>query len=114
MRVVDLDRGIEVASEGRVARTFWTRLRGLLGTTPLQPGAGLLLEPCNSIHMFFMSYPIDAIYLDARNSVLHVAANLAPWQIGPTVRHARRVLELPAGQAERCGVQPGDRLAFQE
>jgi len=64
--------------------------------------------------MFFMSYPIDAIYLDAQNRVLHVAAHLAPWQIGPTVRRARRVLELPAGHAERCGVRPGDRLAFQE
>ena len=103
-----------MVSEGRVARTFWSRLRGLLGTDPLRPGEGLLLEPCNSIHMFFMSYPIDAIYLDAQNRVLHVAAHLAPWQIGPTVRRARRVLELPAGHAERCGVRPGDRLAFQE
>jgi len=61
--------------------------------------------------MFFMAYPIDAIYLDASNQVVRIAADLRPWQVGPTVRRARRVLELPAGQAARCGVQAGDHLA---
>jgi uncharacterized membrane protein (UPF0127 family) len=110
MRVVDVDRGVIVVSAGRLARTFWSRLRGLLGTPPLQPGQGLLLEPCNSIHMFCMGYPIDALYLDAENRVLRVVVALAPWRIGPTVWQARRVLELPAGQVHRCGVQVGDCL----
>jgi uncharacterized membrane protein (UPF0127 family) len=114
MQVVDIDRGVVVVQEGRHARTFWDRLRGLLGTPPLQPGQGLLLEPCNSIHMFFMSYPIDALYLDAENQVLRVVPNLAPWRVGPTIRRARRVLELPAGHAARCGVQIGDRLHFKD
>jgi len=114
MRAIDLDRGSEVVTRGRMAKTFWARLAGLLGTPPLQPGEGLLLEPCNSIHMFFMAYPIDAIYLDGDNVVLRIAPRLAPWRIGPTVRRGRRVLELPAGQADRCGVQVGDRFAFAE
>lgn len=112
MRVVDLDRQAVVATACRHARTFWTRLRGLIGGPPLQPGQGLLLEPCNSIHMFFMGYPIDAVYLDRYNQVLRVVSHLQPWQLGPTVRGARRVLELPAGQAGRCGVEVGHHLAF--
>jgi uncharacterized membrane protein (UPF0127 family) len=114
MQVVDIDRGVVVVQEGQHARTFWGRLRGLLDTPPLQPGQGLLLEPCNSIHMFFMSYPIDALYLDAGNRVLRVVSDLAPWRVGPTIRRARRVLELPAGHAARCGVQVGDRLSFED
>lgn len=112
MRITVVERGIELAAAVRPARTFWARLRGLLGTQPLAPGQGLLLEPCNSIHMFFMSYPIDALYLDQENRVLRIAADLAPWRIGPTLRRAQRVLELPAGHAARCGVQVGDRIAF--
>ena len=112
MHITDLDRHITLADACRPARTFWTRLRGLLGTRPLEPGQALLLEPCNSIHMFFMGYPIDALYLDAENRVLRVVPDLAPWRIGPTIRRARAVLELPAGHAARCGIQVGDRLAF--
>ncbi len=112
MQITDLDRRITIADACRPARTFWTRLRGLLGTRSLGPGQGLLLEPCNSIHMFFMSYPIDALYLDAENRVLRVVPALAPWRVGPTIHRARRVLELPAGHAARCGVQVGDRLAL--
>jgi uncharacterized membrane protein (UPF0127 family) len=112
MRITDPARSITIADDCRPARTFWTRLRGLLGTQPLGAGQALLLEPCHSIHMFFMGYPIDALYLDAENRVLRVVPDLAPWRVGPTIRRARRVLELPAGHAARCGVQVGDRLAF--
>jgi len=114
MQARDVTRGVTVAEACRAARTFWSRLRGLIGTRPLQPGEGLLLEPCNSIHMFFMSYPIDALYLDAENRVVRAVEHLRPWRIGPMVRQARRVLELPAGQIARCGVRCDDRIAFVE
>jgi hypothetical protein len=114
MRVVNLDSNAVVATSCRTARTFGTRLRGLIGAQPLQPGQGLVLEPCNSIHMFFMSFPIDAVYLDRYNRVLRVASNLQPWQLGPTVRHARRVLELPAGQAALSKIAEGHTLALND
>ena len=106
--------GVLLVTHGRVARSFGTRLRGLLGTAELAPGDGLLLEPCNSIHMFFMRYPIDAIYLDVDDTVLRIVDKLGPWRVGPTVRHARKVMELPAGHAARSGLQVGDRLDISE
>jgi uncharacterized protein len=58
-----------------------------------------------------MKFPIDAVFLDRDLVVLHVAAELPPWRTAAK-RGARAVLELPAGEAERAGIQPGVRLSF--
>ncbi|RMH38557.1 MAG: DUF192 domain-containing protein, partial [Gammaproteobacteria bacterium] len=42
-------------TNGRVADSFWSRTKGLIGVKRLDAGDGLLIEPCNSVHCFFMS-----------------------------------------------------------
>ena len=91
--------------------TLFTRLKGLLGRTGLERGEGLLLRPASSIHTFFMKFPIDAVFLDRDLVVLHVAADLPPWRTAAR-RGSRAVLELPAGEAKRAGLQPGEQLVF--
>ena len=63
--------------------------------------------------MFFMRFPIDAVFLDARGRVVRVAANLRPWRLATAARGARDTLELPAGAAARAGTQAGDELVFE-
>ena len=94
-----------------LAETPLTRLRGLLGRTKLERGEGLLLRPASSIHMWFMRFPIDALFLDGDNRVLRVVEHLAPWRVAGC-RRAKAVVELPAGEAARVGLASGDRLAL--
>jgi uncharacterized membrane protein (UPF0127 family) len=63
----------------KVARTFPERARGLIGTKELAPGEGLLIEKCNAIHTFFMSFPIDAYFLDGENRVIKAVKMIRPW-----------------------------------
>ena len=85
------------------------RMKGLLGRSELPPGEGILLEPASSIHMWFMRFPIDAVFLDRELRVVRVVADLRPWRIA-RARGARSVLELAAGEAARRGVSEGDTL----
>ena len=94
-----------------VADTPVSRARGLLGRTELPPGEGLLLRPASSIHMFFMRFPIDAVFLDRELAVVKVVPDLKPWRVAGA-RGAKAVLELAAGEAERRGITPGDRLSL--
>ena len=64
----------------KVARTFLERARGLIGTKELAPGEGLLIEKCNAIHTFFMSFPIDAYFLDGENRVIKAVKMVRPWR----------------------------------
>lgn len=86
-------------------RGFFGRMRGLLGEAGLEPGQGMLIRT-KQVHMIGMRFPIDSIYLSRRGCVLRVKT-LSPGQIGPFVPRARWVLEVPAGEAARLGIAPG-------
>ena len=81
----------------KVAHTFCERARGLIGVKGLAPGEGMLIERCNAIHTFFMSFSIDATFLDAENRVVKIVRNIRPWR--PLVWggwRAKKVLETEA------------------
>ena len=96
-----------------VADTFFTRLRGLLGTAALPAQQGLLLRGCDSVHMFGMRYALDIVYLDKDGVILKLVPDLRPWQLS-YCRKAKDALELNSGTIRQAGWQVGDRLLFLE
>ena len=118
LRARNLTRGSEVAGQVEVADSFGTRFRGLMGRASLLPGGGLWLTGTSNIHMFFMRFPIDAIFLgrpaaDGGRQVVAVHAGLRPWTgIVWYARGADGCLELPAGSAAASGTAVGDVVAL--
>jgi uncharacterized protein len=102
------DDGATVCERCALADNSWTRLKGLL-----EDGEGLLIRPTGSIHMFFMRFPIDAIFLDRELRILKVVPDLKPWRMAAR-RGAKQVLEIAAGEAERRGLEPGTQLVLRE
>ncbi len=113
IRVENLARGQTLVTEGRVADNYWTGLRGLIGSKPLQPGEGLLIVPCNSIHTHFMSFPIDLLYVNKDQQVVAINQDMAPWRFGRFHRRSHFVIELPAGTVRSTNTQTGDQLQVQ-
>jgi len=95
----------------RRANNCFARTRGLMLAGKLPAGAGLDINPCASIHMMFMRFPIDAVFYDRNFRVTKVVRNLRQW-IGLSFggKGARGVIELPAGTAG--DVEAGDVLEF--
>jgi uncharacterized membrane protein (UPF0127 family) len=114
----NLTRGTVLAAELEIAGSFWARFRGLMGRPGLPDGRGLYL-PGNGIHMLFMRFPIDAVFVgrpdrDGTRRVVAVRAGLRPWRgLVPYVRGAAAVLELPAGTVERTGTVVGDGVVIE-
>jgi uncharacterized membrane protein (UPF0127 family) len=111
MKVLNRTTGEQVSSQALRAGTFSARLFGLIPRRSLGDEEGLWLEPCAMIHMCFMSFPIDAVFLDKDLKVLRVLKNFGVWRFSPWVPGARGVLELPAGRAEGR-LREGDLLEF--
>ena len=88
-------------------------MRGLLGRDGLEPGTGMLIDAAPSVHMFFMRFPIDVVFLDRDRTVVGVMHRLAPWRVAGA-RHAVAALELPAGTAAEAGIQEGDVLVLED
>lgn len=103
-----------IANEVDMADTFLARLKGLLGKREFKEGMGLLIKPCNSVHSFGMKFNIDVIFLDKNHRVIKVIKNMNPNEISPIVRGAKCVLELPAGVADKTGVQENQFLEVLE
>jgi uncharacterized membrane protein (UPF0127 family) len=114
VRVVNRTRGIVLGDRVRTARTFLSRLAGLLGTAAIAEGEGLWIVPCRGVHTVGMRYPIDVAFLDARGVVVGILEGLPPNRLGRGVRDARGALELRAGTLAATGTAPGDRLEFDE
>jgi uncharacterized membrane protein (UPF0127 family) len=93
-----------------------------MGRPALDPGAGLWLPDSNGIHMMFMRFPIDAVFLDrpdatqaGARAVVSVHRDLRAWTgLVPLVRGAHGVLELPVGTIERTGTAVGDVILLEE
>jgi uncharacterized membrane protein (UPF0127 family) len=111
--ILSATRGNVICEQAEIANTPWRRARGLLGRSGLEQGEGMLLEPAPSIHSAFMRFEFDAVFLDRELEVLRVVERIRPFR-AYSVRHARKVLELAAGEAGRRGVQVGDTLVLKE
>ena len=103
------ENGNVVCERCVLADTALTRMRGLLGRRELPSGEGILLRPASSIHMAFMRFAIDAVFLDGDGRVLKVEHELRPWRMA-AARRAKAVVELPSGEASRRGIEIGQRL----
>ena len=95
----------------RVADTWVRRLRGALFRRTLPSDQGCVLRPSFSIHTMFMQFPIDVVFLDQDLEVLKISAGVRPFHAA-SCRGAREVVELRAGEAERRGLEVGDRVAW--
>lgn len=110
LRVHNVTRGAALAPRAAHARTLWTRLRGLLGTSGLGEGEGLVIEPCNSVHMMGMRYALDVVFASRELVVVGVVRDLRPWRMTKVYRGARYAIELPVGAIASTGTELGDQL----
>lgn len=94
----------------RVATSFASRFRGLMGVAHLQPESGLLLPGTSSVHTHFMRFPIDVVFLDSELRIVSFVTALRPWRLR-AAKTAASVLELAAGECTRLGLAEGDVLS---
>lgn len=107
-----------LATDLLIARTHWSRFRGLMATdkSGFSPGQGLWIIPSRGIHTFAMRFPIDAVYLDRERIVIHMEESLKPWRMAAVRVRAASVLELPMGTIRESLTALGDQvdISFEE
>jgi len=103
--------GTDLGMRIGVANTIWTRLRGLLRSPPLRKGEGLLLDPCQAVHMYGMKQALDVAFLGGDGLVIAVYHDLRPGQRSRYHGRARQALELPVGTLRATNTQVGDQMS---
>ena len=92
------NRHAYLATHLRIAKTHWSRFRGLMciDSISFPTGQGLWIVPSRGVHTFAMRFPIDVVYLSREKIVVHMEQNLKPWHVAPIRMRAASVLELPS------------------
>ena len=112
-RAVHERTGKALAEELEVKRGLIGRTVGLMFRRTLEPGRGMWINPCNGIHMMFMNFAIDAVFLDSRERVRKVFPKVPAWYgVVWFVWGAHSVLELPPGSTAGLDLQTGDQIAI--
>jgi uncharacterized protein len=99
-RLVDTQSGRTVVESFELADGYWTRLIGWQMRPRPEPGHGLLLVPCSSVHTCLLRFALDLVMLDRRGCVLAVRRGVRPWRAVLPTWHTHAILELPSGGTE--------------
>jgi len=109
--VTNRTRNTILAASLEVADNAAKRNKGLLGRERLLPGEGLWIIPCESVHTFWMRFPIDLVYLDRKKHIRKLKSSVPAWRLSACLS-AHSVIELPAGTIRETQTQSGDVLEF--
>jgi len=117
VRALNQSKGTVLCERLEAATGMAEQSRGLLGRDGLAAGSGMLFDssvPFMWMHMFFMRFPIDIVFLDKAGRVVRINHNLKPWRVSSMVVGARKALELEAGAAARSQTAIGDLISLEE
>lgn len=101
-----------VSNNIKLADNFFTRLKGLMFTKELLPQEGLIINPCNSIHMCFMNYPLDILFIDKDSNICAMLENIKPWRISKIYFDAEYVIELPTGTISKNNIEKNQKISL--
>ena len=117
MRLVDRTTGKLLASEVELADTFWRRFRGLMLRGKFQQGKALLFKFSkpgrHGVHMWFVRFSIDLVYLDSSFKVVELRAQLKRWRFYRPRATVSYLIELPAGTISRARVEVGHEISLE-
>jgi len=114
VRILNTTRHSVIAASAQKADTAWARLRGLLGRSSLSDDEALAITDCRSIHMFFMRFAIDVIFVDREQRVVGLAKNIRPFQMSRYYFRSCCAIEGAVGMIERSQTERGDIVSFEE
>ena len=114
MIIRNLTRGTTLAERRRTAVSFFEKLMGLMFSKPTDEALLFVYgrESRLSLHMFFVFYPIDVVWLSSEKRVVYLKPNFKPFTICIPPVKAQYVIELPDGALERSRTAIGDQIEF--
>ncbi|MFW5991103.1 MAG: DUF192 domain-containing protein [Candidatus Nanoarchaeia archaeon] len=108
--IVNHTRDKVIATDYTLCKSIFSKALGLMFSRPKTLVFRFSQEKIIPLHMFFVFFPIDVIYLDKNMKVVEVVENFKPFSYYRPKKPAQYVVEIPAGSAN--GTRAGDKLSL--
>ena len=114
MKILNVSNKTLICPNASLADTPFSRIVGLLKHKSLSPDQGMVITHCRSIHMFFMRFSIDVIFIDKNNRIVGLVKAIRPFRMSPYFFKASSAIELPVGTIEKTKTSIGDQILLEE
>lgn len=99
-----------LATSLKKAKSFLERAKGLIGTKTIPNDWALWIPFCKSIHTFFMSFPIDVVFVDKQLRVVSIFYNVPPRRLLFGGFKSHSVFEMKGLSLNHNKIKKGDQL----
>ncbi len=115
MALLNHTKSKKLADEYKIYRRLLGKTKGLMFSRRLKNKA-LVFEffPLKkvSLHMFFVFFPIDVLFIDDKNKVVDMIKNFKPFTFYKGSKKCMFVIELPDGIIKKTKTKIGDKVSF--
>ncbi|HEY9246639.1 MAG TPA: DUF192 domain-containing protein [Candidatus Methanoperedens sp.] len=109
--------GLEIAKNIEFARSLPSKILGLMFRKSIRPDFALIFvlnRPSHvGVHMFFMRFPIDVIFLDEGKRISGLS-RLNQWTGYQSMDGIKYVIEMAAGTIDRYNLSTGKQVEFED
>jgi uncharacterized membrane protein (UPF0127 family) len=115
--LINRTRNTVVAGKKRLMNSLFSKAKGLMFTSSsaVRDKAWVFVfkkEKTVSLHMFFVFYPVDIIFLDRAKKVIEIKTNFKPFTIYVPKKKAQYVVECGAGAVRKSRTKIGDQIVL--
>jgi uncharacterized membrane protein (UPF0127 family) len=112
VKVINKTRSTIIAESVKIADTPASRLIGLLKHSTISPHEALIITHTRSIHMFFMRFAIDVIFVDKNFRVVGLVKNIKPFRMSPYFWRAHYAIEAAPETISSSRTEMGDEVGW--
>ena len=104
-----------LADNAKLCKDIFSRALGLMFSTKVKSLIFVFeKEIIVYLHMFFVFYPIDVLFLNKNKVVIEMKENFAPFSFYSPKNKSNYVIEIPKNIIKKTNTEIGDKIEFEK
>lgn len=108
----NLSKKSVIANDFDICKGIFKKATGLMFSKPRPLVFIFDQEKRISLHMLFVFWPIEVLFLDKDKKVIEIKENFRPFSFYNSKNMAMYIIELPCGMIKKSRTEMGDKISF--
>ncbi|MEM2138956.1 MAG: DUF192 domain-containing protein [Candidatus Woesearchaeota archaeon] len=102
--IKNISKNIVICNNKKILKNVFEKALGLMFSKPINDiGYVFVFDKIQkvSLHMFFVFFPIDVVFLDENKKVVEIKENFRPFSFYTSKNKVKYVIEMPFGSVKK-------------
>ena len=110
--IINKTKNIILKKNYKYCNNFFSQLKGLMFSQPKTLIFDFKKEKKINLHMFFVFYPINVLFLNNNKEVIDIKRNFKPFTFYKGKKLSRYIIEIPSKKPDKNNIDVGDKIEF--